>query len=97
MTSQEDSQVFIGIISEIRQAPYFKISTLPKNTIYNMPRRIQSNDDCLVQYCNIEGVGWRGKNQLIIISDKAKTIQDAACIEKDQSIHYFSLPEHLTD
>jgi hypothetical protein len=62
-----------------------------------MPRDVQSKEECLIQYCNIEGVAWRSKDQLIIVSDKAKVDQDAACIEKDQSIHYFVLPEHLTD
>jgi hypothetical protein len=97
VTSQEESQVFIGIIEEIPQAPYFKISTLPKNTIYNTPRLLYPNDECLIQYCNIEGVTWRAKNQLILVSDKSKPVQGTACIETDQSIHYFTLPEHLTD
>jgi len=32
-----------------------------------------------------------------MVSDQTKAIQGAACIEKDQSLHYFVLPEQLTD
>jgi len=97
VTSQENSQVWIGVIKEINQAPFFELSSLEKNTIYDLPRSTEVANDCHIRYCNIEGVAWRGKNQLILVSDKAKSDQDINCIEKDQSAHYFVLPEHLTD
>ncbi|CAF3562210.1 unnamed protein product [Adineta steineri] len=97
VTSQENSQVWIGTIEEINKAPFFQFSSLNKDTVYNLPRTTEMASECQIKYCNIEGVTWRGKNQLILVSDKAKTDQDIHCIEKDQSLHYLGLPKHLTD
>ncbi|CAF3808173.1 unnamed protein product [Rotaria magnacalcarata] len=97
VTSQENSQLWIGLIEELDQAPFFDASSLHKTTVYDLPRATQAGSNCQVKYCNIEGVAWRGKNQLILVSDKAKSDQHIDCIEKDQSVHYLSLPENLTD
>ncbi|CAF3859534.1 unnamed protein product, partial [Rotaria sp. Silwood1] len=97
VTSQENSQVWIGLIEELDQAPFFDLSSLDKSTIYDLPRTTETASDCQVKYCNIEGVAWRGKNQLILVSDRAKDDEDIHCIDKDQSVHYVVLPEHLTD
>ncbi|CAF0816266.1 unnamed protein product [Didymodactylos carnosus] len=97
VTSQENSQVWIGLIEEINDPPYFRVSSLQKTTVYDLPRATQVPDQCSIQYCNIEGVAWRGINQLILVSDRSKTDQEAVCVDKDQSVHSFVLPEYLTD
>jgi hypothetical protein len=97
ITSQENSQVWIGMIEEIDQTPFFEISSLKKDITYDLPRATEVSDQCLIKYCNIEGVTWQSKNQLILVSDKSKKDQDAICNEEDQSIHYVSLPNYLID
>ena len=53
--------------------------------------------ECNVQYCNIEGIhfveGSEGK-LLVAVSDRMKGQgrQDHRCLDKDQSMHLFSLP-----
>jgi len=94
ITSQENSQVWIGTIEEINESPFFQISPLKKDTMYNLPRAIEVPDQCPITYCNIEGIAWQEKNQLILVSDKSKKDQDAICTEKGQSIHYFVLPNY---
>ena len=95
ITSQENSQVWIGLIEEINEFPYFQISSLKKDVSYNAPRATDTSDQCAIQYCNIEGVAWQGENQLILVSDRSKTDQDAICNDKDQSIHYTKLAKQL--
>jgi hypothetical protein len=97
ITSQENSQVWIGMIEEIDRTPFFEISSLKKDITYDLPRATEVSDQCLIKYCNIEGVTWQSKNQLILVSDKSKKDQDAICNEKDQSIHYVSLPNYSID
>ncbi|CAF3342645.1 unnamed protein product [Rotaria socialis] len=92
VTSQERSQVWVGMIEEINQAPFFSLSSLNNNTIYDLPRTSDATPECGMKYCNIEGVAWQGGNELILVSDKTKSDQDTQCIEKDQSVHYFFLP-----
>ena len=93
ITSQENSQVWIGLIEEIPQSPFFQISSLDKDVSYNVPRAAKASDDCSIKYCNIEGVAWQDENQLILVSDKSKKDQAAMCEEEGQSIHYMVLPE----
>lgn len=90
--SQEDSQLWIGTIEEMNEAPYYKLKSLNKNSVYNLPRTIPSGDQCPIVYCNVEGVVWQNKNQLILVSDEAKERHAPICANKDQMIHYFSLP-----
>ena len=92
VTSQDDSQLWIGIIEEIDQAPYFRLKSVKKNPVYNFPRASVNGSVCTTIYCNIEGVTWRNKNQLIVVSDEAKARLPPICADKDQMIHYFSLP-----
>ncbi|CAF4116867.1 unnamed protein product [Rotaria magnacalcarata] len=92
VTSQVMSQVWVGMIEEINQAPFFSLSPLNNNTIYALPRTHIATSECGIRYCNIEGVAWQGRNELIFVSDQAKTDQGTQCIEKEQSMHYFFLP-----
>ena len=43
-------------------------------------------------YGTAEGVSWIARDQVVVVSDKAKPDQDARCRSKDQSIHIFRIP-----
>ena len=43
-------------------------------------------------YGNVEGVAWLTADQIVAVSDKAKSEQPKRCQAKDQSIHVFSIP-----
>jgi hypothetical protein len=111
ITSQENSQVWIGWLSHWKptdQGGVFDperteiISDFNGDTeadganltmgVLDFPR----DNDCNVQYCNIEGVNWLHDNLLVAVSDKAKDDQDFRCVGKDQSIHVFSIPRPST-
>ncbi len=92
MVSQDDSQLWIGTIEEIDQAPYYKLQSSKNNSVYNFPRTTGNGSDCSIFYCNVEGVVWQNKNELIMVSDEAKERHAPICVHKDQMIHYFSLP-----
>ncbi len=59
--------------------------------VYNFPRAA----DCDVVYCNIEGVHWINDELLVAVSDQMKAggKQGYRCIDKDQSIHVFVIPQ----
>ncbi|CAF1324069.1 unnamed protein product, partial [Rotaria sordida] len=56
ITSQENSQVWIGIVEEIDQCPFFHITSTEKTDVHNLPRTIVNGSICQIEYCNIEGV-----------------------------------------
>jgi hypothetical protein len=58
--------------------------------VLNFPR----DDDCNVQYCNVEGVHWLNDDLLVTVSDQMKDggEQNFRCLTKDQSIHVFAIP-----
>jgi hypothetical protein len=99
VTSQENSQVWIGTIAEHTSTPYFEVSTLNMvfTNIYDTPRIADDKNQCQVQYCNVEGVAWQNETHLILVSDKAKKTQSSMCLAKHQQIHYFSLPTNSID
>lgn len=97
VTSQEMGQVWIGRIAEIDRAPYFSLSSLQNQVTYDLPKTSAGGSRCVMSYCNLEGVTWRGENQLVFASDKAKNDQDDVCTEKEQSIHYLDLPASLSN
>lgn len=44
-------------------------------------------------YCNLEGVAWLGRDQVVLVSDRAKPgAQPSRCRDKDQSVHVFAIP-----
>ena len=56
---------------------------------YLFPR----NRDGRILYCNLEGVTWLPDGRLVVVSDRAKSDEQASrCGRKDQSIHIFTLP-----
>jgi len=86
IASQENSQVFIGTFD----ADTFQISDKDAR-ILNLPR----DDDCDIQYCNVEGLDWIGENMLAAASDQMKDMgrQSYHCLAKDQSVHVFVIPD----
>ena len=55
---------------------------------YALPR----DADGEIIYGTAEGVSWIARDQVVVVSDKAKPDQDARCRSKDQSIHIFRIP-----
>jgi hypothetical protein len=94
ITSQEDSQVWIGQLNGKTADGNWDIDNMEFDAnvgeIYDFPK----NEDCEVIYCNIEGVYFIDERTLLTVSDKAKGKgkQDPRCAEKDQSVHIFTLP-----
>jgi hypothetical protein len=43
-------------------------------------------------YGTAEGVSWIARDQVVVVSDKAKPDQDPRCRSKDQSVHIFRIP-----
>jgi len=93
ITSQEESQVWIGHLSGLDETTgLWDINEMDfgdKGKIYDFPK----NDQCETVYCNIEGIYWLNDFMLLAVSDKmkGKGRQDFRCFAKDQSIHAFVL------
>lgn len=94
ITSQEESQVWIGKLGGLDADGYFDPDTAELDDsaakVLDFPR----DGDCNVVYCNVEGVHWMSDTMLVAVSDKMKKggRQSYHCLEKDQSIHVFVLP-----
>jgi hypothetical protein len=58
--------------------------------LYRFPR----NEAGEIIYCNVEGVDWITPSQIVVVSDRTKPgEQPGACVQKDQAVHIFNLPE----
>jgi hypothetical protein len=57
-------------------------------TCYALPR----DADGSILYGTAEGVSWTAPDQVVMVSDKVKPVQDRRCKAKDQSIHIFRIP-----
>jgi len=62
--------------------------------------RFAPTPDCQVQYCNVEGIEWINDRLLIGSSDSMKGGgpphgQPFLCLDKDQSMHVFALPNKI--
>merc|ERR1711935_1130251 len=98
ITSQENSQLWIGELSGGTDGEFDpETATFSKGQVYDFPR----SSSCEVLYCNIEGIHWVSPGgddtrpqMLVAVSDKMKSggRQSAACQDKDQSVHLFTLP-----
>lgn len=89
ITSQEDAQLWIGTLSD-------NSWSITGGTAYDFPRGnsdgvIGAGNDIL--YGNIEGVSFINDNQIVVVSDKAKSSQPDYQKIKDQSVHIFNLPQ----
>jgi hypothetical protein len=88
ITSQENSQIWIGTLSTTTWS-------ITGGTAYNFPKGSSSGvvgAGTKVLYGNIEGVSFINANQIVVVSDKAKSDQPSYQEYKDQSIHVFNLP-----
>jgi hypothetical protein len=59
-----------------------------EGSCYAFPR----DADGQIIYGTAEGVSWIARDQVVVVSDKAKPDQDRRCRSKDQSIHIFRIP-----
>jgi uncharacterized protein YjiK len=82
VVSQEDSLLWIGIFEEGCW------DWRDEGQTYAFPR----TDEGDILYGNVEGVAWRTRNRIVIVSDRRKSDQAEAVAAKDQSIHLFDLP-----
>lgn len=88
ITSQEDSQIWIGTLSSTSWA-------ITGGTAYNFPLGSSSGvvgAGSNILYGNIEGVSFITANQIVVVSDKVKSSQPSYQSYKDQSVHVFNLP-----
>ncbi|XZF13512.1 hypothetical protein ACTHGU_17165 [Chitinophagaceae bacterium MMS25-I14] len=88
ITSQEDAQLWIGTLSDTTWE-------ITGGTAYEFPHGSSSGvvgagSDVL--YGNIEGVSFINANQIVVVSDKAKSDQPSYQTYKDQSVHIFNIP-----
>ena len=83
VTSQESSALWVGKLD----INAWKVQD--GGTIYTFPKSKKGK----ITYCNIEGVSWISKDQLVVVSDAKKKSQPKACKKKEQSIHIISLPK----
>lgn len=88
ITSQEDSQLWIGTLSSTTWA-------ITGGTAYTFPTGSSSGvvgAGTDVLYGNIEGVSFISSTQIVVVSDKAKSSQPSYQAYKDQSVHIFNIP-----
>lgn len=89
ITSQEDSQLWIGTLSSTSWA-------ITGGTAYEFPKGSSAGvvgAGSNVLYGNIEGVSFISSTQIVVVSDKAKSSQPSYQSYKDQSVHIFNLPQ----
>jgi len=82
------------VVSEVSSAPWVD-SLAPsgwdvtgEGTSYTFPRDV---DDEII-YGMVEGALWIARDQIVVVSDRAKPEQDRTCPAKDQSIRIFRIP-----
>ena len=96
ITSQEDSQLWIGrLLGKDPDTGRWDIDMLQFDQGIGETFDFPKDSDCSTIYCNIEGIHWVNHGTLLAASDKMKKKgkQHFRCREKDQSIHFFVLPD----
>lgn len=87
VVSQVTSALWVG---RLRPGPGFADPFEDAGSTYLFPRDKAGR----VLYCNIEGLTWLPDGSLVVVSDRAKTDEQASrCRQRDQSIHRFRLPD----
>ncbi len=81
VVSQASSALWVGSLSPSSW------EIIGAGTTYPLPRDAEGE----IVYCTAEGVSWISQDQVVVVSDKAKTEQDRRCRAKDQSIHIFRI------
>lgn len=88
VTSQQSAAVWIG---ELKVGKRVKDWEFSRGKIFDFPR----DNDCRVEYCNIEGIAFISDEMVVAVSDQMKVDnkQPFQCLAKDQSIHVFVIPQ----
>jgi hypothetical protein len=82
VVSQVSSALWVGNLDRSRW------EVTGAGTSYALPR----DADGSILYGTAEGVSWIAPDQVVMVSDKVKPVQDRRCRAKDQSIHIFRIP-----
>ncbi len=82
--SQEDAAVAIVDFD----VDALKFGEEAAGVVMHLPRDV----GCNVVFCNAEGFAFIDADRFMIVSDKAKSKQDVACLRHDQSVAIFSVP-----
>lgn len=77
VSSQTSSALWIGKLDAD------KWETVGSGRVYTFPKGKKGQ----TLYCNVEGVSWISKNQLVVVSDAKKKSQPKNCKMKDESMH----------
>jgi len=85
IVSQESSAIWIG------QLDIAAWEFVGPGKVMHFPR----NDDCEIIFCNIEGISFLDEYQIITTTDRSKALQDYTCVDNDQSVQTFLLPEPI--
>lgn len=85
VVSQENSALWIGTLD------ISKWEFGGPGSVVHFPR----NSDCEPIYCNIEGISFIDRYQVITTSDRSKATQHYNCVARDQSVQIFLLPKPL--
>jgi hypothetical protein len=93
ISSQESSALFFGDMT-------LKDGLLDPDTFEitgGQVTRFAPTNNCQVQYCNVEGIEFMNDRLMIASSDsmKGNGRQPYMCLEKDQSMHVFALPNKV--
>jgi hypothetical protein len=84
VVSQASSAMWVGTLAPSSW------DVVGDGTVYRFP----ADGDGKTVYCNVEGVSWVSDDQVVVVSDRAKTsAQSKRCRAKDESIHVFAIPE----
>jgi hypothetical protein len=87
VTSQESSALWVG-----RFAPS-SWDLLDEGRTYSFPRDPRGR----TLYGTVEGVSWLADDQVVVVSDRAKSTQPSRFRAKDESVHLFALPAPAPD
>ena len=97
ITSQEDSQVWIGRLVGAQANGLWDVGAMAFDPSVDQTLdfpKLEHKKKCSTVYCNIEGITWLDNDTLLAASDKTKGggKQDSRCMTKDQAVHIFALP-----
>lgn len=77
--SQASARLWVARIDEKARA------VVPESeVVYRFPNK---------SYHNVEGIAWLDRHTLVAVSDRKKKTQPDRCLQKDQSIHIFRIPD----
>uniref|UniRef100_A0A383W8D3 Uncharacterized protein n=1 Tax=Tetradesmus obliquus TaxID=3088 RepID=A0A383W8D3_TETOB len=87
IVSQENSAMWVG------EFDFEALEFTSEGQVFNFPR----DNHCDMIFCNVEGVQWLDDVRVVIASDKAKKDQPFRCVDHEQRVSIFALPEGSKD